>query len=134
MMHFVSAPIISHVFLDTFPGSDSYCLELQAVSLRICALRRFVCRSKHMRSDNGTILVGSQAELKKASSHFLNEKMIGNAVFKWDSVDLQSCWCLTVWVESEKDAEDLSVRRSFTLSLRNILMIKASSSVKLKRS
>ncbi|XP_061919404.1 uncharacterized protein LOC133660184 isoform X1 [Entelurus aequoreus] len=47
----------------------------------IHAIRRFVCRRgqvKHIRSDNGTNLVGAQAELKKALSSLDDRKIQGS--------------------------------------------------------
>ncbi|KAK0131909.1 hypothetical protein N1851_033296 [Merluccius polli] len=68
------------------------CMSSRAVHLEIAfsldtdscihALRRFVCRRgqvKHIRSDNGTNLVGAQAELKKALMS-LNERNIQDAL------------------------------------------------------
>ncbi|KAK0134388.1 hypothetical protein N1851_030045 [Merluccius polli] len=68
------------------------CMSSRAVHLEIAfsldtdscihALRRFVCRRgqvKHIRSDNGTNLVGAQAELKKALMS-LNERKIQDAL------------------------------------------------------
>ena len=68
------------------------CMSSRAVHLEVAysldtdscihALRRFVCRRgqvKHIRSDNGTNLVGAQAELKKAVSS-LDERRIQGAL------------------------------------------------------
>ncbi len=68
------------------------CMSSRAVHLEVAhsldtdscihALRRFVCRRgqvKHIRSDNGTNLVGAQTELKKALNS-LNEGRIQNAL------------------------------------------------------
>ncbi|KAF7650068.1 hypothetical protein LDENG_00131850 [Lucifuga dentata] len=67
------------------------CLSSRAVHLEVAysldtdscihALRRFICRRgqvKHIRSDNGTNLVGAQAELKKALSSLNEGKIQGS--------------------------------------------------------
>ncbi|XP_061882235.1 uncharacterized protein LOC133633659 [Entelurus aequoreus] len=72
-------------------GALFTCMSSRAVHLEVAytldtdscihAIRRFVCRRgqvKHIRSDNGTNLVGAQAELKKALSSLDDRKIQGS--------------------------------------------------------
>ncbi len=73
-----------------FTGISSRAVHLEvANSLEtdscIHAMRRFICRRgqvKHIRSDNGTNLVGTQKELKKALND-LNKDWIQDSLLKY---------------------------------------------------
>lgn len=101
-------------------------------------VRRFVCRRgqvKHIRSDNGTNLVGACTELKMALSSLNGKK----SKMLWFQMDLNGPSIFLVphsMEESGKDSSDLSVMCMFPLSVNKPLMMRASkpSSVKLKLS